>query len=176
MIASGGVALADQPAFVRGKQAEYIALAGKPAYRAVPWVILGAVIRKAEGLNRYEYTAASVAPFDAALAGALAVYGVAGAADGDCSAAAAALRAAMAGLVKTALAGPLSMSGQVGKNLQIANISYNGFGTLTYTSSNTAVCTVSNTGLLSPKSRGTAVITVGVAETEQKAVFAMTVT
>jgi len=67
-----------------------------------------------------------------------------------------------------------SMAAKIGKPLQIP-CTWNGTGTLTFTTSNAAVCGVSQSGVLSPLKAGIAVITI-TAPNGAKTVFAVTVT
>ena len=67
-----------------------------------------------------------------------------------------------------------SMAAKIGKPLQIP-YTWDGAGSLTFTSSNAAVCGVSQSGVLSPLKAGVAVITIA-APNGDKVVFAVTVT
>ena len=91
------------------------------------------------------------------------------------SAAAAALQNALNGLVKAEFVCAVkSMAAKIGKPLQIP-FTWNGGGSLSFTSSNPAVCGVSQTGALTPLKAGVAVVTI-TAPDGTKAVFAVTVT
>jgi len=85
------------------------------------------------------------------------------------------LRTAIDGLMTPALVCNVkSMAAKIAKPLQIP-CSWDGAGSLIFTSSNAAVCGVSQSGVLSPMKAGIAVITI-TAPDGDKAVFAVTVT
>jgi|GEM_PF-2375148 len=142
---------------------------------------LDALIAEAEaGLAGNAYansTADSVAALRAALLAAQQVS----ADDYATQAAVDAARAALADALATVKTSPAkldcavkSMAAKIAKPLQIPYV-WNGSGALQFTSSNTAVCGVSQSGVLSPLKAGTAVITITTPD-NTKYVFAVTVT
>ena len=154
-----------------------VSVSPKPADKTA----LNDLIAKVEGIyaaNGFgSYTAANAAALLDALAAAKAVSGDAAASQEATDAALAALQAALdkAAAVPAALVCSVkSMAVKIGKPLAIP-FEWDGAGALVFTSSNAAVCGVSQAGVLTPLKAGIAVITITKPD-KTSYVFAVTVT
>ncbi|MCL2351470.1 MAG: right-handed parallel beta-helix repeat-containing protein [Firmicutes bacterium] len=159
---------------------QYDAAAGKWAvtggHQTVDKTKLAEALSEGAGKDRSLYTAASLAALDAAIADGTAVYDNPDASQAEVDAAAAAIAAAMESLAPANLSCPVkSMLAKIAKP-QLIPVVWDGEpGLLTFTSSNPAVCGVTQQGALTPMKAGVAVITIS-APNQTKIVFAVTVT
>ena len=149
---------------------------------AVDKAELEALIAEADGLlagtSLDGSTAASVKALQDALAAAKAVDADGAATQNDVNAARDALKAAILGASSSQaslLCAVKSMAAKIGKPLQIP-FTWDGAGKVTITTSNAAVCNVTQDGALIPMKVGVAVITITPPGNGAKVVFAVTVT
>ena len=162
MIAGDGLTLKKQSAYALGMKLKCAYITGQKVYQVDYRFELADTIAKTAKVDRYRYTAVSVAGFDAAYANANNVYGDEGATDVEMIGAASALKLAIKTLMPATFSTSIkSMLLKVARNQKI-DVVYNGIGTLIFASSNSSVCSVSADGLVMGLKVGTVVITISV--------------